>query len=307
MKSVIKLKIADIIIELKSKFKMAPLDRKESFRFTNFIYKGEKKSDICLEIIVVNKLPSLNGAERLFLTRHPQSKEDNWAIFKNGNGYILREYLEDKQQHISLNSNLSKGKALVLPSGSNRLIWKLTDIIYDALQVILLTYLSKRDSLFVHSMGVKDRGGRGLIFIGKSGQGKSTLARIWHNFSKAKVLNDDRIIIRNNGGCFLMHSSPWHGDFSDYLVSKVDRAKIKSIFFLSHGKANSAKSISAKRAFNLLFPCLFPTFWDKAGLIKSINLSQGIIKNSSCFRLAFKNDKQIISFVRAIKLRNEIT
>ncbi|MBL7197437.1 MAG: hypothetical protein ISS47_05020, partial [Candidatus Omnitrophica bacterium] len=296
----VKLKIADIIIEMKSRFPIEPFDKEFSFRYEHFIYIGNKTPNICLEIHLVKTLPLLKkDTRRIFLTRHFVSNEINWALFKNENYYILREYLSEKNQHYILSQDFCKAKAYLLRRKKDKITWNLEEIIYDALQVILIHYISRRDGMFTHAVGIKDNNRDGLLLAGKSGRGKSTTARLWHKHSRAKVLNDDRIIVRKIKNRFFIYGSPWHGDFSDYLASRADRAKLKSIFFIYHSKENQAVFYK-EGVFKFLYPCLFPAFWDKDGIEKIIQLCYDLLGNVPCFRLGFKNTREIIGFTRKI-------
>ena len=297
----VKLQIADIIIQIQSKFKGELFKKKDSWRYDNFIHKGSKKDNIILDVRVVDKLPKLNGAKRLFATIHPQSNELNWGLYEKNSQYILKTFLSEKKQHIVLNSTFDKGIIYVPKKKKGDAEWNLGDIIYDALQIILINYLSKRDGIFVHAIGLKDIDGTGRIFIGKSGNGKSTLARLWHKYSRAVILNDDRIIIRKTKKGFLIHGSPWHGDFYDYLISKMGFAKPAEILFIYHSKKNILKPLSQKQTFELLYPNLFPTFWDKKGLNKTISFCLDMMEHFPCYGLGFRNDKNIIGFTRSIK------
>jgi len=299
----VKLQIADIIIQMQSEFEGELFTKENSWRFDNFMHRGNKKPHIILEVKVVNRLPNLNGAKRSFTTVHPDSKEVNWSLYRRNSRYILRTFLAQKKQYIVLNLKFDKGVVYVLRDKSKDAKWKLLEIIYDALQIILINYLTQRDGIFVHAIGVKDIDGTGRVFIGKSGSGKSTLARLWHSHSRAVILNDDRIIIRKTKGKFFIYGSPWHGDFSDYLISKIDSAKPPRLLFIHHGRNNILKPISKRRAFNLLYPNLFPTFWDKKGLDKTIFFCLDMIENLPCYSLGFRDDKGIIGFVRRMANR----
>ncbi len=180
-------------------------------------------------------------------------------------------------------------------------VWSASDIIYDFLQVLLINYFAQRKSgIFTHSVGIKDLDGKGLIFTGKSGAGKSTTARIWHKHSKAMVLNDDRIIVRKVKDKFFIYGSPWHGEFSDYLESRIESAPIDKIFFIHHAKENNFKRLSQKDAFNLLYPALFPTFWDKRCLENIASFSLDLVNSVKCYRLGFVNNNRVIGFVRGV-------
>ena len=180
---------------------------------------------------------------------------------------------------------------------------RVEDIIYDFLQVLLINYFAlHKKEIFVHSIGVKDLDGKGLLFAGKSGAGKSTTAKLWHKYSKAMVLNDDRIIVRKLNGKFFIYGAPWHGEFSDYLYSKIESAPLEKLFFIYHATHNTIRQISQKEAFNWLYPALFPTFWDKGNLENIVSFCQDLLRNVACYRLGFVNNKKIIEFVRKSKI-----
>lgn len=299
----IKLKIADVIIGMRSEFPIEASKTKGGFRYKNFIYKGSKPLDICIEVFLVKTLPLIgNDTKKVFATHHFESGELNWALFKNTNYYVLREYPEGKKQHYIIRSDFCKARAYLLRKKKNKLSWAISDIIYDALQIILIQYLCQKGGIFTHAMGIKDKDGKGLLFVGKSGRGKSTAAKLWHKHSGAKVLNDDRIIVRKFNNRFFIYGTPWHGDFYDYLASRTERARLSSIFFINHSRINNATPMK-KRIFKFFYPCIFPTFWDSGGLKNIIATSHSLIKNVPCFRLGFRKSKEVIGFARRIATR----
>jgi hypothetical protein len=300
----IKLRIADIVILIKSVFPLEKLTKEEKMlqvqeRFSNFLYKGNDKPDISINVNIVDKLPSFKGTKDIFVTYHFQDKSENWRLLRRGNDYIYKSPLQDKKQVMLVNKTFDRVTAYLLPKKNKGRVWNFSDIIYDFLQVLLINYFAlKKKGIFVHSIGVMDLDGKGLLFAGKSGAGKSTMARIWHKESKAMVLNDDRIIVRRIKDKFFIHGSPWHGEFSDYLSSRIESAPLEKLFFIHHSPKNSARQISENRAFNLLYPALFPTFWNKRCLENIVSFCQGLVKDVQCFNLGFVNDKRVITFVR---------
>jgi len=316
----IKLRIADIIIKMQSEFFLQPLDFKDKadFRFRNFIYKGKKIPEIIIDVDIVRKLPKFPDAKNVFITYHFQNGSENWRLLTQGSSYIYRSHLEDKRQVMVVNRDfnrvqaylLAKNEKLVFDEKGKKIFkkykgffWNVSDIIYDFLQVLLINYLAitKKDGIFVHGMGVKDNK-CGFLFAGKSGSGKTTLAKIYYKYpAKSIVLNDDRIIVRKLGNRFYIHGSPWHGDFSDYLASRIERARLKGILFLRKAKTNSLKSISMGSAFKYLYPAMFPTFWDRKGTETITLFLTELLSKITTFRLKFKKDKSVIKFIREAK------
>jgi hypothetical protein len=310
MKTEVKLKIADIIIRLQSDFALEQLIGEEqrlqaTERFKNFFYTGRHKPDIGIKVEIVDRLPKIRNTEPVFITYHFQDGNENWRLLKKDNTYIYKSSLKDKKQLMLVNKTFDRITAYLLPKKNKGWVWNISDIIYDFLQVLLINYFAQTNSgIFTHSVGIKDLNGEGLLFTGKSGCGKTTTARIWHRYSKAMVLNDDRIIVRKLNNEFFIYGSPWHGEFSDYLVSRIESAPLKRLNFIHHAPQNTIRQISPKDAFNLLYPALFPTFWDKACLENIASSCQDLVKNVPCYSLGFVNDKKIIGFVRRIGVNN---
>jgi hypothetical protein len=302
----IKLRIADIIIQMKSGFALEKFSKKEKKsqaveRFNNFFYKGAKKPRIAIEVNIVDKLPEIDG-KNIFITNHFQDGRENWRLLKKGKSYVYKSPLDDKKQVVLINENLDKITAYLLPKKIKGHVWNHSDIIYDFLQVLLIHYLAKKnEGIFTHAIGVKNlMDNKGFLFAGKSGAGKSTTARIWHKDPKAMVLNDDRIIVRKVNGKFFIYGSPWHGEFSDYLISRIESAPLEKLFFIYHSPKNIARKLSEKEAFNSLYPALFPTFWDKKCLANIASFCHDLIKNVPCYSLGFANNSKVIKFIRDI-------
>ncbi len=67
------------------------------------------------------------------------------------------------------------------------------------------------------------RQGRGYLFLGRSGTGKSTHARQWMQaFDDAWLLNDDNPILRQFGNRVVVYGSPWSGKTPCYKNLSVE-------------------------------------------------------------------------------------
>ena len=297
----ISLQIAGSIIHLESPFPMAQFTTAErklrlEERFSDFFYKGRAKPDIRIQINLVDRLPIVSG-ETIFITNHFIDGRENWRLLKHGETYIYKE----KKKIMRVNKNFDRVDATLLIKKKEAPAWDTTDIIYDFLQVLLLHFFALRKTgILAHAVGIKDVNGQGILFAGESGAGKSTLAKIWRYHSQAAIINDDRIIVRKTGKRFAIHGTPWHGEFNDYLESRRERAPLKAIFIIHHALENGVCRLTEKEAFKMLYPVLFPTFWDLACLNHIISLTVGIIRHVPCFCLGFVKDEKIIDFVRAV-------
>lgn len=166
---------------------------------------------------------------------------------------------------------------------------------YPLAEILMINLLSKGRGAMMHACGVDDCGG-GYLFLGNSTHGKSTIAPLWSK-NQATVLNDDKIIVREKDGEFWMYGTPWHGDFNEVSPRALP---IRKLFFLKHGKKNSAVSIKGAEAVSMILTRTFPPLWDKKGMEYTLCLLDRMANKLPCYELDFLPDKKIIDFVRNI-------
>ncbi len=215
---------------------------------------------------------------------------------------INEEFTEVKaymlvKRNLGMVPNRQIGELILRLEGA---VWYLTDLVYNFLQVLLINYFAQRkEGVIIHSAV----SGRGYAFVGKSGTGKSTITRLWHRYSEALILNDDRIIVCKSKNKFLIYESPWYGEFSDYSVKQVSSVVLEGVFFIYHATQNKIRQISRKEFIRFIYPKLFLTFWDKKYIENIILFCEDMKYRLPFYELGFMNDKNIISFVRKICLK----
>lgn len=224
----------------------------------------------------------------------------DWRISKYKNKFLLEGGTSGNFQ-VFFDKSFKKLDVSIINSDRQ---WKLADVFVGFLQIFLIYYFaSKGRGLVVHSTGIKDKAkrGKGYLFAGISGAGKTTTSKIWDKQAKdIMVLNDDRIIIRKINNKFYLYGTPWHGDFSDYLKVSVERARLSKLFFIYHKNKNKAQKVIPREFFNLFFQSVFLPFWDKRGLKTVSNFMIELILSVPCYKFGFKNNKKIIDYVRNI-------
>ena len=277
--------------------------------YGNFIrLRRPKKIDIELTLKVKNSYAKYNS-EIIFQTekdipaesigRNQEEKDAyfgrgvDWRISRAGSKILLESAYGNFQ--VFLDKDFKKGFAYIIKSSGRA---NVSEIIYGFLQILLMCYLAKhRLGVIVHSAAVKD-GGKGYLFSGPSGAGKSTTGRIWYGHGGCGILNDDRVILRREGGRFYIYSTPWHGDFSDYFSSYTARVNLNSIFFIYHRKKNSAFKLDSREGFRLLFQSAFVPFWDGDCLGYIAEFISRAAFSVPLYKFGFKNDKNVIAYVR---------
>jgi hypothetical protein len=183
-----------------------------------------------------------------------------WALIQSGSNLVL--------QNASLNSKTTPTRFLFISSDlesgdlyvSDDAPADIDPLGYPLNQVLWIILLSQGRGLLFHACGIDDQG-MGYLFLGNSGDGKSTTARLWSDHGLT-VLNDDRIIVRENRGKFWMYGTPWHGDFKEHSSHGLP---IHKLFFLRHGRKNSSRLKCDAEAVSMLLTRSFPPSGIKTG------------------------------------------
>jgi len=220
-----------------------------------------------------------------------------WALYRDQGKYVLQDSTFDSDpppsQLVILESDFKSGDIYI-----NDEIFKnlsLDPLGYPLNQVLMILLLSRCKGLMLHACGIDDRG-HGYLFLGNSGHGKSTIARLWSE-NKATVLNDDRIIVREKNGELFMYGTPWPGDFKE--VSSKGLA-IRKLFFLRHGEKNSVVPKKGREAVLMFLTRCFPPIWDKKGMEYTMDLCHHMVHKIPCYEFSFEPDRKIVDFVKNI-------
>ena len=126
--------------------------------------------------------------------------------------------------------------------------------------------------------------GRGILFAGNSGAGKSTITRLWKGIEGVTSLSDDRIILRRTNAGYKIYGTPWHGDAR---VVSPQSVPLKRIFFLKHGSANHVVRLDPFDATVNLLTCSFSKFWDAAGMDQDLLFLSELAQAIPCYELNF--------------------
>jgi len=135
-------------------------------------------------------------------------------------------------------------------------------------QLVLAQVLADRQGCYLHSSGVI-LGGNGLLFVGYSGAGKSTMVKMLKRH-KAEILCDDRMIIRKQADGFRIYGTWSSGEVPDV---SPNSAPFKAVIFLEKSHRNTLIKLADKKEIAkrilacLVRPVETHDWWDKTALI----------------------------------------
>jgi hypothetical protein len=160
-------------------------------------------------------------------------------------------------------------------------------------ELLVNAYLAPRNGVELHSCGIID-GGQGLLFIGNSGDGKTTTARLWQS-GPAEIVSDDRVVVRREEGRWMMYGTPWHGEAE---ICSAGRAPLHRVYVLDKAGRNGVTPLRPAEAAARLFACAFPPFHDANGLGSIVETLGELASSVPVARLSFTNDPTAVDFVR---------
>lgn len=115
-----------------------------------------------------------------------------------------------------------------------------------------------RGGLSIHASFV-GKDGYGVLFVGPSGMGKSTQARLWERYRGAEIVNGDGPILYESGGAWYAAGIPWDGKDQIY---KQRNLPVKAIIVLEQAKENRIERLNPMQAMGTLLKLILHPIWD---------------------------------------------
>jgi len=223
-----------------------------------------------------------------------------WQLYENNGNYKFYFYSEAigpvPYKMAEVQKNFSRARVFIhhpyfVPSQP---IYPLE---YPLDELLLVHFLSQGRGVEVHACGISDSQGKGYLFIGQSGAGKSTMAGLWKDQPGITILSDDRIVLRKMAGGFWMYGTPWHGEGRFFSTS---RARLSRVYFLEKGEKNELIPYGAAEAIGRLTACSFLPFYKPEALDFTLASFDEMAKTVPTGELRFVPDRNVIDFINGI-------
>ena len=216
-----------------------------------------------------------------------------WDLYRSDGKSIIKFYDEmpGLARALAFENNLREAD-LFFPDSTDQFI----DPFYGpVLEMLMINYLAQCRGVVIHSCGIKC-GENGLLFVGESGAGKSTITRLWNQVPGVDILSDDRTIVRKIDGAYRIYGTPWHGEakFGSPQSVRLDR-----IYFIQPGAANAVRPIAGAEPVQHLFTCSFPPYWDSKGMEFTMDIFTDLTAAVPCYELFIKPDLEVVDYIRA--------
>lgn len=251
---------------------------------------GVSRTDVRLDVDWADRL-QMPSASALF------DSGGLWSLFEESNGYAfyLRTSFLGAAPYKAAwfdrdfrRGRISLARQFYNPSRS------VNPLEYPLDELLAMHRLSCEGGVEVHAVGVVDEFGRGHLFIGHSGAGKSTTARLWQKRHGARILSDDRIILRIENGRPRMYGTPWHGDAG---LALADSADLSAIYFLEHGSCNKLMPLPAIRAAAEVLARSFVPHHSADALESTLWSLDRITRQTPCSLFQFVPDQSAVEMI----------
>jgi len=190
---------------------------------------------------------------------------------------------------------------------------------YPLDELLIMHRLTQERAIELHGCGIVGPNGSSNLFVGHSGAGKSTTARLWTAHHDVQILSDDRIIVRGhrvrdenvrddelceNKVCedakqIFMYGTPWHGEAAFALA---ERAPLQRIFILEHGRGNVITRLSRSQTVAELFARSFVPFHRHEYVDSALSFLERVADSIPCYCYAFEPDQRCVE--RILELRD---
>jgi hypothetical protein len=158
---------------------------------------------------------------------------------------------------------------------------------------LLVYHLASRAGVLLHSAAVS-LSGHGLVFLGRSGVGKSTISQQFLARQQHDPLSDEHVVARKLAGGYRIFGTPWA---SQAAVAENRNAPLSALFFLAHGEKNQVREVSAHEALSRIYPVASIPWYDDEILDPILSTCAEIASSVPAFELQFQPTQEVVDFM----------
>lgn len=155
---------------------------------------------------------------------------------------------------------------------------------------IFYTHAVQRHIIYLHSSLI-DYQGRGLMFLGPSGIGKTTQAELWNQYRDALIINGDVVFVQETPEAFLGWGTPWHGS-SPYCENTS--VPVKALVVLKQAPENSIRELSGFEKVTAVSSSVFYPRWLENGMELCLETLDHLLTALPVYELSCRPDEDAV-------------
>ena len=266
-------------------------------------------------------LPDLKGKD---LGRELYRKPP-WAISQQNGSYIylgISPRADDPSLHRVATFNADHTRARIYNDNVREEAWRKGDLhsltMFPSDQILIARLLADRKGCYLHSAGVI-LNGAGMLFVGHSDAGKSTITRLLMAHSNViaseakqsriseiatssrstgllamtvEILCDDRNIVRRMDDGWRVYGTWSHGDVP---VVSANDAPLRAICFIKKADENTLTPLTDRREITRrLLACVIKPFVTADWWHKTLEVIEALATEAPCYEMRFDKSGEIV-------------
>jgi hypothetical protein len=160
---------------------------------------------------------------------------------------------------------------------------------YPLDQVLLMYALAEREGMFMHAAAV-EMNGKGYLFPGRSGAGKSTISRVFQGRGHA-LLSDDRVVVRKIGGAWYVFGTPWAGEAG---IAENRKLPLGGMLFLRQASQGRIEGLAPAEAAERLMPVSSIPWYDGEAVSSLLAFCEALVTNVPAYDIFFTPDPGVV-------------
>lgn len=167
----------------------------------------------------------------------------------------------------------------------------ITNDITTLLIMIFYTHAVQRHMIQIHSSMI-DYQGKGLLFLGPSGIGKTTMAELWNRYRNALIINGDMNFVQETKEGFLGWGTPWHGS-SPYCENT--NVSVHALIVLRQAEKNYIRELEGFEKVQLVSNNIIYPTWLEKGMELCLETLDHLLTKIPVYELSCRPDEDAVS------------
>ncbi|MDO4218372.1 MAG: hypothetical protein Q4C78_00010 [Synergistaceae bacterium] len=217
--------------------------------------------------------------------------KDGWAVVAPAREQISCMLLESSRDCAQMSIYMPKERNFI---SSDSKIDKAKKILVTAyVPHFIISSMALRGTLALHASLV-ERDGFGVLFLGPSGMGKSTQAKLWERYLGADFIIGDRAVCRQFGSVWYGYGMPWDG------TDDIQRQKfvpVRALVALEQAKENRLCRLSAVEAMQVLLRQARLPVWNEEAMQKNTEQMWSMAQDLPFYHLQNMADEECVNLV----------
>ena len=248
----------------------------------------DNKPDVVIQCYKGIKPDILKDSHLVFEAKNDEQRF--YSIYKNQENLIFVIYNQQSRDEIQQVAVLDESFT-IWKVYSNVTDGKLLPLKYPMGPIIMHYMTLKSDAVMMHASCAFD-GKQARIFTGFSGNGKSTISKLWADAGNL-IINDDRIIIRKSADGYFAYNTPM------YYTDRPKKAPLNAIYLISHSPENKIKKLSGALAISKVMAFSIQNNFDKQFIQSRLEFFSNLCLSIPVYELGFVPDKSVVNFILA--------